>query len=893
MKRTLLGLAAAILSGPLIGAVTVTETMLEMKTYPFSDPNPVPAVGETRYPYFFFDGTTDKGEMRTWKAIVLENEKISVTIFPEIGGKIWGARDKRTGRDFIYHNHVVKFRNISQRGPWCSGGIEFNFGIIGHGPWTATPVSYFTRTNGDGSVSCFVSELELVTRATWQVEVNLRPGAEGFTTRTVWFNGSGLEMPYYQWMNAAFPLDRDPTFEYPGTAYIGHDGSTHSWPFDKDGHELKRFSGNAFGGPKSEHVVQGDNGFYGIWWPAKGDAEGLGVVHSNHVTQKYGRKVWLWSLSRAGAIWEDLLTDSDGQYTELQSGRAFNQPQGDTYKTPFKHPTFAPGVTDVFEEDWTVVRDRSAFDKAWNPANYSDRPQTAPADFNWDSAYGHYLAGEQLLRQAKWREAEPELLKSLEKEPCFVPALGQLALLAVRNAQYAKAHDFAAKALSMDTYDAAANYYDGLAFAAEGRTRAAKERLGLAAYSPAFRSAAFAEVARLELREGRLDVAEAMAEKSLSANALNLDAILVKIVARRLSGDREGASRLALNILARLPLFPAARYELGRVSAGFAPVEAYVRGELPQETYLELGTWYEAAGQPEDAAALFARAGARTAIGLVRQAHAVHLQGDDKAARRILAKAADASVDFALPFRRETLPALDWATRENPSWKFTYFKAVLLAALTRDAEANALLDDCGERPDSSTFYLFRAARRTGDAALADLRRAQRTGDSWRVGHALYRHYADAGEARRACETAADYVRRLPSNILNIDYANALVKDGRPREAIAFMEKTMFLPSEHGDNASGAWFDACRALASEALAGGNRVAAKAAAVKAASYPENLGVGRPYELNFKPDTGNRRNPIADWTDELKGLLQEAFDSGASKVRYAEQNSVGLNE
>ena len=249
--------------------------------------------------------------------------------------------------------------------------------------------------------------------------------------------------------------------------------------------------------------------------------------------------------------------------------------------------------------------------------------------------------------------------------------------------------------------------------------------------------------------------------------------------------------------------------------------------------------------------------------------------------------------DFALPFRRETLPALDWATRENPSWKFTYFKAVLLAALTRDAEANALLDDCGERPDSSTFFLFRAARRTGDAALADLRRAQRMGDSWRVGHALYRHYADAGEARRACETAADYVRRLPSNILNIDYANALVKDGRPREAIAFMEKTMFLPSEHGDNASGAWFDACRALASEALAGGNRVAAKAAAVKAASYPENLGVGRPYELNFKPDTGNRRNPIADWTDELKGLLQEAFDSGASKVRYAEQNSVGLNE
>lgn len=222
------------------------------------------------------------------------------------------------------------------------------------------------------------------------------------------------------------------------------------------------------------------------------------------------------------------------------------------------------------------------------------------------------------------------------------------------------------------------------------------------------------------------------------------------------------------------------------------------------------------------------------------------------------------------------LPALDWAVRADTSWKFAYLKAVLLAALTRDTETDAFLDGCGENPDSATFYLFRATRRTGDAARADLCRARRLGDSWRVGHALYRHYAAAGDERTACETVADYVHRLPSNILNIDYANALVKDGRPREAIAFMEKTTFLPSEHGDNASGAWFDACRALAAESLAKGDRTAARAAATKAASYPENLGVGRPYELNFKPGTATRRNPVADWTGELKGLLQGAFGS-----------------
>jgi hypothetical protein len=45
---------------------------------------------------------------------------------------------------------------------------------------------------------------------------------------------------------------------------------------------------------------------------------------------------------REGAIWENLLTDKDGQYTELQSGRAFQQPRPPCEKTPFKVPSFAP-----------------------------------------------------------------------------------------------------------------------------------------------------------------------------------------------------------------------------------------------------------------------------------------------------------------------------------------------------------------------------------------------------------------------------------------------------------------------------------------------------------------------------------------------------------------------
>ena len=78
------------------------------------------------------------------KKITLENQWIEVEVFPEVGGKVWGATDKSNGNEFIYKNEVAKFRNIAMRGPWTSGGIEFNFGVIGHHPGTGTPTDYIT-----------------------------------------------------------------------------------------------------------------------------------------------------------------------------------------------------------------------------------------------------------------------------------------------------------------------------------------------------------------------------------------------------------------------------------------------------------------------------------------------------------------------------------------------------------------------------------------------------------------------------------------------------------------------------------------------------------------------------------------------------------------------------
>ena len=123
------------------GRAVVREYEREFTTYPYSDPDPVPTMSRF-YPYFRYDGFTETPAPKKWKVVELSNDYLQILILPEIGGKIWAAIEKTTGKPFIYFNHVVKFRDVSMRGPWTSGGMEANYGIIGHTPNCFSPVDY-------------------------------------------------------------------------------------------------------------------------------------------------------------------------------------------------------------------------------------------------------------------------------------------------------------------------------------------------------------------------------------------------------------------------------------------------------------------------------------------------------------------------------------------------------------------------------------------------------------------------------------------------------------------------------------------------------------------------------------------------------------------------------
>ncbi|MCZ6915644.1 MAG: DUF5107 domain-containing protein [Gemmatimonadetes bacterium] len=347
---TLLAALVALWTNAAAQTARISEETRVITTYPFSEPNPIPILTRDArlYPYHSFEGYATEGTPREWKVVHLENDFIDVFVLPEAGGKVWGAVVKDTGHEFIYRNEVMKFRNIALRGPWTSGGIEFNFGVIGHTPSTATPVDYVLRENPDGSVSCFVGAMDLPSRTHWRVEIRLPADRAYFETNVLWYNPTPLEQPYYNWMTAAAFARDDLEMSIPGNSFLAHSGARRAWPLDSAGRYLPAYANNTFAGHKSYHVVGELNDFFGGYY----HDDDYGFGHWSRYEEMPGQKLWLWALSGEGGIWEELLTDTDGQYVEFQAGRLLVQYSPDADVNPISQAGFDPGATDRWSETW-------------------------------------------------------------------------------------------------------------------------------------------------------------------------------------------------------------------------------------------------------------------------------------------------------------------------------------------------------------------------------------------------------------------------------------------------------------------------------------------------------------------------------------------------------------
>ncbi len=644
----------------------IGEKQQAFKTYPYSDPNPIANIGII-YPYFRFDGYSNSGQSQEWKMVTLENDYIKVFITPEIGGKIWGALDKSTGKMFIYYNGVVKFRDIAMRGPWTSGGIETNFGTIGHAPTCSSPVDYILQENSDSSVSCIIGAMDLPSRTTWRVEIRLPKDKAFFETNAIWHNNSPLHQPYYHWMNSAARTSDDLELYFPGHSFIGHDGRSHSWPVNNDDRDLSFYVNNNFGSYKSYHVLGQYNGLFGGYY--HNDQFGFG--NWSLYGDKPGKKLWIWGLSRQGMIWEKLLTDTDGQYIEWQSGRLFNQAARSSGETPFKHRTFFPYATDKWREIWFPVIGTNGLTAAsplgilnveqkntqtilyfcplqkindilsvkmdgkelysnqlslspmqvfvdsipsiiseetqvylgnqtLNVSSSADetalnRPLKTADEFDWTTIQGMSLKANEEYKQRNYSEAQALYTACLEKDPYYLEALTKMAELHYRRMNYDSALTYARQALAIDTYDGAANFIYGTINRQLDLSADAKDGFSLAAQSMDYRSAAYAQLAEMSIEEKNWYEAEEYASRSIDYNRFNLTAYQVLSIAFRKQGLEKRARNSLQELLKIDPLNHIARFEsylIDNNREDLHDFQRYIRGELPQETYLELASVY-------------------------------------------------------------------------------------------------------------------------------------------------------------------------------------------------------------------------------------------------------------------------------------------------------------
>jgi tetratricopeptide (TPR) repeat protein len=896
------------------GTATVREYQKTFTTYPYSDPSPVPVL-TSLYPYFRYEGYTDKPVQKSWKVVELENDYIKVMIMPEIGGKVWTAIEKSTNQPFIYYNHAIKFRDIAMRGPYTSGGLELNYGIIGHTPNCATPVDYVIENNVDGSVSCIVGVLDLLTRSNWRLEIRLPRDKAYFITRSFWYNSTPIDQPYYHWLNGGYKAGGNLEFIYPGTRYIGHAGEYADWPVNSsNGKNISFYESNDFGGYKSYHVFGKLTNFSGGYWH---DDE-FGVVRYGSYDDKAGKKIWIWGLSGQGMIWEKLLTDTDGQYVEMQSGRLFNQNGFTATITPFKHRSFVPYCTDIWTEYFYPVlrtrgyveaneygalniKDENGYLKIYfspvqaindrieitegsrniysrdlnlKPLNtfrdsvrfegnsqnltvtiggnklvyHSDpkagvlsRPVDAPEDYDWDSAYGLYTQGKEDMDQKMYPQAEEKLEASLQKDPDYLPALVKITELYYRNMLYKKALGSAMKALSIDTHDGAANYYYGLVNENLGNTTDAIDGFSLATLSSEYRSAAYTELARIYLKDRNLEKAMGFTERAVDYNRYNIEALQLQAVICRYMNDTPRESEVLEKILSYDPLNHCSLFEKYLLEpddenkTGFMSM---IRNELPQETFIELAVWYYNSGCPSEAEKVFSLSpqNAETIYWLSFLNN-----------RKVDCSTIDPA--FVFPFRSETGAILEKLLSDHQDWVLKFHLALIYKDRNRIDESVKLLRSCGDEPRFAPFYVTRAEILAGtdDAQCeSDLNRAVMLDNGWRYQLRLANYYIRHQQYEKSLAIAGSYYGKNPDNfIVGSLYARTLLLNRKYREADKLLTKINIIPTEGATEGHQLYREAKLMQAVQMFRKKNYWSSLRLIGEAKLWPENLGVGKPYD------------------------------------------------
>ena len=189
------------------------------------------------FPYRPQDVYTREQTERCYRSIVLENEFLRARFLPELGGRLISLTDKASGRDLLYQNKTLYAGNLAMRNSWFSGGVEWNASIIGHNPFTCSPLFAARTQLADGTPVLRMYEYERLRGVSFQMDFFLPDSSRVLFARMRLVNENAQTVPTYWWSNIAVPEWRGGRVVVPAdAAYVARDGVIFkdSVPVDRD-----------------------------------------------------------------------------------------------------------------------------------------------------------------------------------------------------------------------------------------------------------------------------------------------------------------------------------------------------------------------------------------------------------------------------------------------------------------------------------------------------------------------------------------------------------------------------------------------------------------------------------------------------------------------------------
>lgn len=334
--------------------VTIKDTVITIPTYEIGAADKNPEFIEKRvyqgssgrvYPYPVIETISDERHDKEYKAVIIENEYLEVTVLPELGGRIQYAKDKTNGYDFVYRNDVIKPALVGLTGPWISGGIEFNWPQH-HRPTTYLPVDYKVEDLADGGKAVLCHDTDQMYGTQVITRIALHPGKAYIEISAQLYNGTALPQTFLWWANPAVPVNQHTKTVMPPdvTAVMDHGkrdvsrypiatGTYYKHDYS-EGVDIGRYKNVPV--PTSYMAAHSDYNFVGGY----DFGVGAGILHvaDHHVSP--GKKQWTWGNGDFGRAWDRNLTDANGPYVELMTG-VFTDNQPDfTWLKPYEGKTF-------------------------------------------------------------------------------------------------------------------------------------------------------------------------------------------------------------------------------------------------------------------------------------------------------------------------------------------------------------------------------------------------------------------------------------------------------------------------------------------------------------------------------------------------------------------------